>query len=210
MTYEIDDASVQWRDADGGRDDSHLLLMLHGVGSNEHDLIGLAPYLPASITVASLPAPLPWPNGGRSWYDLTTGYETDSTQIDASVAAVLAWLDARSERFASVGLLGFSQGAVTSLQLVRFEPDRFAYVVALSGFVFGGGGDRDAALAKRRLPAFVAWGSQDPVIPAEKTNATILWAPEHLDAELHDYPMGHTIIEAELRDVVDFLERQIS
>ena len=43
-------------------------------------------------------------------------------------------------------LLGFSQGAATSLQLVRTDPDRFRYVVALSGFVFNGGGGQDVVL----------------------------------------------------------------
>ncbi|MGJ6979237.1 alpha/beta hydrolase [Aestuariimicrobium soli] len=207
--HPIDDSSVQWRDAEGGRDGSHLLLMLHGVGSDEHDLIGLAPHLPADLTLASLPGPLPWPNGGRSWFDVTPGYDTDTTKIAASVAGVLAWLDARPETFASVGVLGFSQGAATSLQLVRTDVERFAYVVALSGFVFNGGPSRDADLARRQLPGFVAFGTADQVITPEKTNATLRWAPEHLDLDLHDYPMGHTIIEQELRDVVAFLERQL-
>ena len=203
----IDDSAVQWRDAEGGREGSHLLLMLHGVGSNEHDLISLAPYLPTNLTVASLPGPLPWPHGGRSWFDITPHYDTDPTKINASVAGVLAWLDARPEQFASVGVLGFSQGAATSLQLVRTDVNRFAYVVALSGFVFNGGSQNDQALAERKLPGFVAFGTADQVITPEKTNATLRWAPEHLDLELHDYPMAHTIIEDELRDVVAFLER---
>lgn len=184
--------------------------MLHGVGSNEHDLIGLAPYLPANLTVASLPGPLPWPNGGRSWFDVTPNYDSDTTKIAASVAGVLEWLDARPEQFASVGVLGFSQGAATSLQLVRTDVDRFAYVVALSGFVFNGGSQNDQALAARKLPGFVAFGTADQVITPEKTNATLRWAPDHLDLELHDYPMAHTIIESELRDVVAFLERQLA
>jgi phospholipase/carboxylesterase len=205
----IDRDAVRWRDADTGRSGSPLLLLLHGVGSNQDDLFSFADALPAGLTVASLRGPLPWPGGGAAWFDLTPHYDTDTTKIAGSVAGVLDWLDEVEGDFSSVGLLGFSQGAATSLQLVRTAPDRFRYVVALSGFVFNGGGVNDPALAARtpQIPAFQAIGDFDTVIKADKAAATVDWLPRHFDAEVHRYPIAHTISVHELQDVIAFLNR---
>lgn len=205
----IDPAAVQWRDAAGGRAGSPLLLLLHGVGSNEHDLFSFAHLLPERFTVASLRGPLPWLNGGAAWFDLTPYYDTDTTKIAGSVAGILDWLDGLTDEFSHVGLLGFSQGAATSLQLARTAPDRFRFVIALSGFVFNGGGENDAALAARqpRIPAFQAIGDRDQVIKPDKVAATIEWLPAHFDAEVHHYPIEHTISAEELGDVIAFLDR---
>lgn len=209
MINRIDADAVLWRDAETGRSGSPLLLLLHGVGSHEADLFSFADALPARLTVASLRAPLPWPGGGASWFDLTPYYDTDTTKIAGSVAGVLEWLDSLEDEFSSVGLLGFSQGAATSLQLVRTEPNRFRYVIALSGFVFNGGDENDEALASRtpRIPAFQAIGQFDDVIATDKAAATAEWLPKHFDAEVHHYPIQHTISVNELQDVLRFLDR---
>lgn len=210
----IADDVVQWRDAEHGRAGSHLLILLHGYGSNEHDLISLAPAFPADLTLAALRAPLtlpadPYrPQAAYSWFDMLSEQPT-TAQIDASVDAVLAWLDARPEQFASVGLLGFSQGGAMTLQLARTAPDRFAYLVQLSGFVFPVPHEGDAALAdwEPRIPAFQAWGSQDPVIPIDRTRHTIDWMAAHLDAEQREYPMPHAVVPEEVADIAAFLRR---
>lgn len=209
MINRIDPDAVLWREAEAGRSGSPLLLLLHGVGSHEGDLFAFADALPARLTVASLRAPLPWPGGGASWFDLTPYYDTDTTKIAGTVAGILDWLDTVADDFSSVGLLGFSQGAATSLQLARTAPDRFRYVVALSGFVFNGGGENDAALASRtpRIPAFQAVGQFDDVIAADKAAATAEWLPTHFDAEVRHYPIQHTISVEELQDVIRFLDR---
>lgn len=41
-----------------------VLVMLHGIGSHEGDLLQLAPYLDPRLAVISLRAPLPWGAGG--------------------------------------------------------------------------------------------------------------------------------------------------
>lgn len=211
MITHIDSDAVLWREAATGREGSPLLLLLHGVGSHEGDLFSFAEALPARLTVASLRAPLPYPGGGAAWFDITPYYDTDTTKIAGSVAGVLDWLDHIGGDFSSVGLLGFSQGAATALQLVRTDPDRFRYVVALSGFVFNGGGENDGALAGRtpRIPAFQAVGDYDNVISPDRTAATVQWLPEHFDAEIRHYPIEHTVSIDELRDVIAFLNRVI-
>src|SRR5690606_19024868 len=47
-----------------------LLILLHGVGSNEQDLFGLAPDLDPRFTVLSVRAPVSLPYGGFGWYQV--------------------------------------------------------------------------------------------------------------------------------------------
>ena len=210
----IDSSAVQWRDAAGGREGSHLLVIMHGFGSYEGDLFSLAPALPAHLTIAALRAPetlrpaAPHMQGSYAWLELTEG-PAPRDRIEAPVAAVLEWLDSLPEQYASVGLMGFSQGGLMALQLARTQPERFAYLVQLSGFVHPDPLEGDAVLKSRTplLPAFQAAGSYDDVIGAARTAAVTTWMAEHLDTESHEYPMAHSVVPEELRHIAAFLER---
>lgn len=209
---KINAGIVRWRDATGGREGSHLLVMMHGFGSNELDLFSLAPVLPERFTVASLRAPYTLQDGfagmpgAYAWFDIDLD-NFDRSKIDASVTAVLEWLDSL-DGFASIGLMGFSQGGVMALQLARTRPERFAYLVQLSGFVHPAPHDGDGALAamEPRIPAFQALGTHDPLIPPRATELTREWMASHLDAESHSYNMGHAVVSQEIDDIVAFLE----
>lgn len=207
-THAIDAEAVRWREAAGGREGSELLVVMHGLGSNEHDLLGLAPLLGDRATIASLRAPLPY-GGGWAWFGAGGQASTDQSLIDASARGVLDWLDTLGDTFSRVGLLGFSQGGAMSLQLLRLAPERFAYAVQLSGFVAAGGHEGDAVLAaaEPRIPAFQAIGTMDPVIEPAATARTTEWMARHLDVESHAYPMAHQVTQPEIDDVVAFLAR---
>src|SRR6266480_1087236 len=47
-----------------------LLILLHGLGSNEHDLIGLAPYLDPRFQIVSARAPHSLMPDGYAWFEL--------------------------------------------------------------------------------------------------------------------------------------------
>ena len=98
-----------------------------------------------------------------------------------------------------------------TLQLARTQPERFAYLVQLSGFVHTGEHDGDVALAKRapRIPAFQAWGTHDPIISAEATMRTRQWMAEHTEHEPHSYPMPHAVTPEEVADISEFLTKRL-
>ena len=48
-----------------------LLLLLHGVGSNEEDLYGLVPYLDKRFLIVSARAPITLEPGSYAWFELT-------------------------------------------------------------------------------------------------------------------------------------------
>lgn len=235
----IDDDAVRW--TAGGRAvsadeafaalaDRPLLLLMHGYGSFEGDLIELAPHLPGGFVCASPRAPLVAPPpivGGYAWWQLPVDAagrplpaEPGTAFVDGpehrAALAMLDWLDALDARLTArgpsglgtVALMGFSQGGAMVTSLLRLRPTRLACGVNCSGFVAPGGFTGDAELAAIRPPMF--WGRDlaDPIIDAARIAALEAWAPEHTSLESHLYEgIAHGIGSAELADIHDFLVR---
>lgn len=202
----IDSDLVQWTRDPSERPGTPLVVAMHGVGSNERDLLGLARSLPPAWTVASLRAPTEW-GPGFSWYPLGTPGSPALGPVDDAVAGVLQWIDSVADDHPRIGLLGFSQGGSMALQLLRARPAGFAFAVSLSGFVVPGVTDsRDEAVAAVRPRVFLGHGDLDPVIPAEATARTQAWAAANTDVTDREYAgLPHAVSAAELADVAAFV-----
>ena len=202
---KLDESAILWSAPERERAGRPLLVLLHGYASHEGDLFSMSPALPLGPVVASVRAPLA-ENGGWAWWSLLDSPTGNPAmeRVDAAAAAITTWLDTLDHT--SVGVLGFSQGAVVALQLLRHAPSRFAATVALSGFVAGGNHAGDAELATVRPPVFWGRGTLDAVIPEAAVQRTALWLPEHSRATVRSYEnLGHSISTQELKDFTAFL-----
>jgi phospholipase/carboxylesterase len=202
---KIDESAVLWSSPERERGDRPLLVLLHGYGSHEGDLFQLSPRLPLAPVIASVRAPIA-ESGGWAWFSLAQrGVGEPSVEdADAAARALIDWLDTLA--YTSVSLLGFSQGAITALQAMRLEPDRFTSIVALSGFVATGAASGDARLAVRRPPVFWGRGTEDPIIPGAAIERTERWLPTHSTATVHIYErLAHAVSSDELTDITAFL-----
>lgn len=205
----LDPDAVLWSgDPDGDRP---LLVLLHGYGADERDLFGLVPYLPDGCVVAAPRAPLapPWPAPGYSWYPIEGVESRDPSHVTVAASALLSWLDDQAPS-ATVGLLGFSQGAAVALQALRLSPERFAFVVNLSGYATPGDLPRDSELADIRPPVFWGRGTRDDVIPDFLVEHTVIWLPGHstLSGRVYD-GLTHSVSDQEMSDVRAFLDKQL-
>jgi phospholipase/carboxylesterase len=210
----LDPAAVLWSAEPELRTGRPLLVLLHGYGADERDLFALVPAVPEQFVVVSVRAPSapPWPAPGYSWFPIDELENGDPETVTAAAERFLAWLDETpaARDAPSVGLLGFSQGAAVALQALRLEPERFAYVVALSGFAAPGGLPRDAELAALRPPVFWGRGTHDDVIPEALVASTTQWLPDHVDLSGRVYQgLTHSVSEQELADIHAFLERRL-
>ncbi|WP_127125265.1 alpha/beta hydrolase [Georgenia sp. SYP-B2076] len=217
----IDPDAILWSAPAAERAGRPLLVLLHGYGSNEQDLFGLAQYLPEELVVASLRAP-GRNQFGYEWFSLggelagpAAHQQTETTDrlreegANRAAEAVRAWLDTLDGQFSGVGLAGFSQGGAIATQVLRQEPDRIGVVANLSGFVAPGQLDGDAELARRRPPVFWARGSADQVIAPFLVERAGQWLPEHssLTARVYD-GLGHGISADTLADLRAFLDER--
>lgn len=209
-TGPLDKTVVRWSTPD--RTNKPLLVLLHGYGANEDDLFGLASYLPDDFAIAAVRAPLnpPWPAPGYSWYPIEGLAGRDPSRITQGASRLIEWIEGVAAG-RPVGLLGFSQGGAIALQAMRLQPERFSFVVNLSGYAAHGTVPGDHELAETRPPVFWGRGSHDEVIPEEAITHTTQWLPTHSELSGRVYQgLTHSVSEEEVADVRAFLDAQLA
>jgi phospholipase/carboxylesterase len=197
-----------------------LLLMVHGLGADEHDLEPLLGYLdPGGRFLAVLPrAPHSVPPG-YGWFDFGGPDGLDRTSFTESVGALDDLLDracadhSLPREEAVVG--GFSQGAAVTLALAfrrSGRPRPFA-VLTMSGFLVQApwlplvdDGDGEPL-----PPVLVQHGVHDPLLPATRGRAaaralTALGAP----VVHREYPMAHEVSLESMGDARAWLDRVLA
>ena len=202
----INPDAVLWSAPERERADRPLLVLLHGYGSHEGDLFSLAPHLPLAPVIASVRAPVQ-EGPGYAWFPVGDSPDRLAAAND-SAAAVVSWISSLS--YTSVGLLGFSQGGATALQVMRQAPPLVSYGVMLSGFALPDPQAGDAALAESRPPVFWGRGTADQVIQPAFIDHTSDWLPAHSTLTERIYEdLPHSISNAELADVNSFILEQL-
>jgi phospholipase/carboxylesterase len=199
-------ARTSWGDGSAPDATAPLVVLLHGYGTDEHDLVPLIEQMvPPSASWASLRGPQELAFGGAEWFPIETLAAPAASQLAAAAAAIWAWLDVRGSSRRVVPI-GFSQGGVMALELLREHPDRVAAAAVLSGFAAAPVRPGDAALADHPAPVFWGRGDQDDVIPAVLVAWTAQWLPAHARLDAHRYPgVPHGISPAEVADLAAFL-----
>lgn len=191
-----------------------LLLLLHGVGSNERDLFGFAGLLDPRFRVVSLRAPLVRGPESFAWFDvrfLPEGFAINAEHLRASrdhiarvIGEAVAAYDTDAER---VYLAGFSQGAIMSLATALTRPELVAGIAPLSGRI-PPEVRPEIAPAERLagLPVLLLHGREDAVIPiryAHEARQLLEGLPIALD--YREYDTGHTIGPEAFRDLLAWL-----
>ncbi|GLI29686.1 MULTISPECIES: alpha/beta hydrolase [Brachybacterium] len=189
----------------GGAQDAPIVLLMHGLGSDERDLASLVPFLPPVFEYVSVRGIFRYVQG-FAWFDMPVAPDRPEA-IEASSAAVEEWIAAQDRPV--VGAIGFSQGGAVALQLLRRDPHALRFVVNLSGFPFPAAMQGDTALAEVRPPALWGHGGMDPLYDPEREQAVREFMSAHTALEEERRPqLGHAVDEIELRAVAAFLQRR--
>jgi len=191
-----------------------LLVLLHGIGADENDLFPLARAFDPRFRVVSLRAPHRY-SGGWAWFhiDLLPGGRVipDTDQARETLADFVRWVEVAPTRLGTdpkrTFLLGFSQGAMMALGVLRAMPERLAGVVALSGRDPAALVDHPASPdAVARVPLLIAHGTLDDVLPVENgRQARDAFSELSRDFTYHEFAIGHAIGDDELAVVASWL-----
>jgi phospholipase/carboxylesterase len=195
-----------------------LLLLLHGIGSNEHDLYGLAPFLDERFLIISVRAPNTLGPESYAWFeaDFTPqGPVINPEQAEASRKTLIAFLKEAITAYGAdpkqVYLMGFSQGAIMSASVALTQPELVAGVVLMSGRILPEIQPLIASHEKLQgLPFLVVHGTVDMVLPITHGRASReLLSSLPVDLTYHEYPMGHEVNQESLSDVTAWLIQQL-
>lgn len=184
-----------------------LLVLHHGRGSDEHDLLGLADALDPQrrLHVVTPAGPLRIPGfPGKHWYAVPRVGYPDPATFEAAFDALAAFHDALWERTGVAPertvLGGFSMGAVMSFSLGlgalagRAARPAPAGILAMSGFVPVAEGWSSVLDARAATRVLSAHGTQDPIIGHEFADrARALVGDAGLDLTVLDGPFAHHV-----------------
>ena len=152
-----------------------LVVLLHGVGADGQDLVGLAPMLARDLPHARFvapdgPEPCDLAPYGRQWFSLQDRRPERMLAGIVRTAPLLdAFLDDELARYgltdADLALLGFSQGTMMSLHVGPRRPRAMACILGFSGALVGGEALPDEA--RSRPPVMLVHGDADDVVPVQ-------------------------------------------
>jgi phospholipase/carboxylesterase len=202
--------------ASGGKP-RQLVVLLHGVGADGNDLIGLAPYWAALLPDAEFvspdgPFPCDMAPFGRQWFSLQdrspaailAGVRATAPIVDAFLDAALAARGLDDRRLA---LVGFSQGTMMSLYVGLRRAKAAAGIVGYSGALVGA--DALPQEIRSRPKVLLVHGDADEVVPAQALAiAANGLKAAGVPAEILMRPgLGHGIDEEGLRRGGEFLQQ---
>ena len=188
-----------------------LVVLLHGRGSDETEIIALAEHLPAGPAYAAVRAPIA-EGGGYAWFANRGLGRPIAASLVEHMAWFRNWLDETAPRGRPVVLVGFSGGAAFAGGLVLADPTRFAGAAILYGTLPFDAGVPLGPARLAGLPVFVAQGEQDHVLPAELMAATwsYLLGDSGAPAMAGRYPGGHGLTPAAVADLAQWLGERLA
>jgi len=190
-----------------------LLILLHGTGGTEHDLVGLADRLSPGAALLS-PRGLVSEQGAARFFPRLAEGRFDPDQVvpkidelaDFLAAALRHYFPTQAPR--SRVALGFSNGANAAAALLQLHPELpLDAAILLRPMVVLDRPAPPGSLAGRRV--LLLNGAQDPIVPHDQPSrlASRLRAGG-AEVELHLHPdAGHGLVPDDLVRARDFLER---
>lgn len=204
------------RTVESGTDDElrPLLILLHGVGSNELSMSGLAPAFDPRCLVISVRSPIQFAPFSFGWFHVTFtahGPVIDGAEGEAAWTTLAAFID---EAVAGLGvdpgrvfLAGFSQGGIVALATLLTSPERVAGAICMSGRLPPEVCARIAAPERLRgKHVLIVHGTHDTTLDVEygrRASESLRRLP--LSLTYREFDVGHAVSEEMLAAVSAWL-----
>lgn len=185
------------------------LFLMHGMGSNEEDLLTLVNGFGDSFYIFSIRGHLTQ-GTGYSFFTIEGLGRPHRHVFDEAINKVTGFIDYVCEEYpidlGQIYLMGFSQGAILSMSLALSIGSKIKGVVALSGYIPKFVKEEYKIDAGNQLSVFISHGEYDPVLPFE-------WGKESADyfsklgisVTFKSYPVGHAVSEKNMLDLQEWI-----
>jgi phospholipase/carboxylesterase len=186
-----------------------LVLLMHGVGSNEEDMFRHANEFTGNVVVVSARAPFTIAQGRYAWFTLEVEggiRKINEEQAEKSRQVINVFVNQLSEKYdidpQRIYIGGFSQGGIMAYSVGLTYPKKFAGIFAFSSRLLS---EVKPIIKEKKelehLKMFIAHGTQDQTLVVEYgRDAKVYLEPMLPKLEYHEYEMAHTIIAEELED----------
>jgi phospholipase/carboxylesterase len=183
-----------------------LLILLHGRGSDEHDLIPITHYLDGRFYLISVRAPFHFSYGGNTWFEIGKDEKPNDDQFLQSYEKLEKFITDATVHYdvasGPIYLFGFSMGAMMALAYSMMHPERIRGVAAHSGYLPPEGKLTYKWGGLTSVSVFLAHGTQDPIVPVERARATQnLITPTGAKLTYKEYAIQHQVSEESIADI---------
>jgi phospholipase/carboxylesterase len=211
-------SALTYRERPAAGDPAGLLILHHGRGADENDLLGLADTLDPQrrLHVVTPRAPLTLPGSpGFHWYVVPRVGYPDYETFQAAYSKLAAFHD---EVWATTGIApektvfgGFSMGSVMSYSLgLAGDRPTPAGVLAFSGFIPTVDDWQPGLGSRPDLPVFIAHGRRDPIMEVSfARSARDLLEAGGLPVSYHESDAAHHIDPAHIGPATEWLATTI-
>ena len=200
-------------------ENTSLLILLHGYGSNEEDLFSFATELPDNLLIVSARAPQNLGYGSYAWYTINfTADEGKFSDIPEAIEArdkIATFIDEVQNNYNispdKTFILGFSQGTILSYAVALNYPEKVQKIIALSGYINPELLPKDYNLKDySKLDFFISHGSVDQVIPADWAKKASPFLNElQIKNCYEEYGVGHGVAPQNFFDFKKWMEERM-
>lgn len=188
-----------------------LVVLLHGRGSDESGIVGLASYLPEHLAYAAVRGRVDL-GGSYTWFENRGIGRPVPESLRATLDWFHGWLASVAPEGRPVVLVGFSGGAAFAGGLLLDQPERWAGTALLYGTLPF---DAGLEVSRGRLAGarvLVARGDADTMIPRDLLDRTWSYLHEESGAALtaHRDGSGHAISPGALAALQGWIAETVS
>ncbi|GGL51535.1 alpha/beta hydrolase [Sporolactobacillus putidus] len=191
-----------------------ILVTLHGMGSNYHDLTSIASNDPADFVQINIQGNIAF-RSGFTYYVPDFSVRSEEEVITKTLSDIDRFLidTLKKERLSAeqpLFFLGFSQGAILSLSYSLLYPDKTAGAVVLNGRLPKFISEAEKKTHGQRKPSFfLAQGEFDPIFPLAVGRSLYTYLKEgNFETDYHEYRAGHEVTADEVIDIRRWLRTQ--
>lgn len=194
------------------------LVLLHGVGANEANLIDVAQRQDPRLLVILARGPLSFGPAQFGWFNVnftSSGPVINAPQAEASRAALVQFIEGLPAAYGvdpqRIWIAGFSQGGILSASVALSRPDRVAGFGILSGRILPEIAPITAPNEQtQHLAGFVSHGIEDNKLTVEfARSAQRLLQQKAVQLTYREYDAVHELNAAMQADFCDWLAQQL-
>jgi len=203
------------REAKAGTINPPLLLLMHGVGSNEQDMFSLAEQLPDHFLIISARGSYTVGPNSYVWFhvDFSTGAPVfKQEEAERSRNTIIQFIETLKTHYSfdekQIYLVGFSQGGIMSFSIGLTRPDLIKGIAVMSGRLLKEIRPFIASTDKlNSLEIFISHGTADNVLNIEYAREALAYLKTlGLAPTYKEYEGRHSISNEMLVDLIGWLK----